>query len=197
MVALEAVTSSRTLCEAFQLTVRRAAAEPALDGDTELTWGSCAVRVERIAAGLAALGVHHGDVVALLLTDRPERHLVAAAAMHLGAPILTLRSADGLMTAGASVVITENRLLDDVLDAQGAGAPVAEVVLVSGCDARAIPLAELESSRPPGFEFVARWQAVRPWDRLTVDLTHGEALERLRAGATLDPSPLLGLRLRS
>ena len=196
MADIDAVTVSRTLCEAFQMTVREAADQPVLDGDAELTWARCAVRVERIAAGLAALGVHHGDVVALLLNDRPERHLVAAAAMHLGAPTLPLRSATGLMNAGASVVVTEVRLLDDVLDAQAAGSPVAEVVLVEGCDERAIPLAELESSRPAGFEFAARWQAVQPGDRLTVGMTHDEALERLRAGAALDPSPLLGSQLR-
>jgi long-chain acyl-CoA synthetase len=197
VVVSHAVTSARTVCEAFQIRVCEAADEPALPGEGELTWARSATRVERIAAGLAALGVHHGDTVALLLGDRPERHLVAAAAMHLGAPTLPLRSAAGLIAAAASVVITEPDLVDGVLEAQRAGAPVAEVVLVAGRDPRAIELSELEASRPAGFEFATRWQTVRPSDRLTVGLTHEAALVRLRAGAALDPSPLLGLQLRS
>jgi long-chain acyl-CoA synthetase len=189
------LAAARTVCEAFQMTVREAADEPVLSGEPELTWARCAMRVARIAGGLVAFGVHHGDTVALLLANGPERHLVAAAAMHLGAPTLRLRAADELIYADASVVVTEAGFLDGVLEAQAAGAPVAEIVLVTGADPRAIPLAELEASRPAGFDFVTRWRAVQPSDRLTVDLTHAEALVRLRAGPVLDPRALLGLEL--
>jgi long-chain acyl-CoA synthetase len=195
MAASDALARARTVCEAFQIRVREAADEPALPGHSELTWARSAMRVERIAGGLAALGVHHADTVALLLGDRPERHLVAAAAMHLGAPTLALGSAEGLMGTAAGVVVTEPKFVGAVLEAQRAGAPVAEVVLVEGSDPRAIPLCELEGSRPAGFLFATRWRAVQPSDRLTLGLTHDEALARLRAGAALDPSPLLGLRL--
>jgi hypothetical protein len=68
---------------------------------------------------------------------------------------------------------------------------------VGGVDLRAIPLSELEASRPAGFEFGAHWRAVQPSDRLTVELTHGEALRRLRAGAPFGPSPLPGLPVLS
>jgi non-ribosomal peptide synthetase component F len=195
MAVSEALAAARTLCEAFQMRVREAADEPALPGDPQLTWARSAMRVERIAGGLAALGVRHGDTVAVLLRERPERHLVAAAAMHLGAPTLWLSSPEGLMAVGASVAVIEAGFLEGVLEAQRAGAQVAEVVLVAGRDPRAIPLGELESSRPAGFQFGLRWRAVQPTDWLTLDLTHGEALARLRAGAALDPSPLLGLSL--
>ena len=50
-----------------------------------ITWREYAERVERIAAGLAALGVERGDAVALMLLNRPEFHLVDTAALHLGA----------------------------------------------------------------------------------------------------------------
>jgi long-chain acyl-CoA synthetase len=195
MAPSDALARARTVCEAFQIQVREAADEPALPGQSELTWARSAMRVERIAGGLAALGVHHADTVALVLGDRPERHLVAAAAMHLGASTLSLRSAEGLMGTAAGVVVTEPKFVEAVLEAQRAGAPVAEVVLVAGSDPRAIPLSELEASHPAGFLFATRWRAVQPSDRLTPRLTHDEALERLRAGAALDPSPLLGLRL--
>jgi long-subunit acyl-CoA synthetase (AMP-forming) len=39
-----------------------------------------AERVERIAGGLAALSVDHGDTVALMLVNRPEFNLVDTAA---------------------------------------------------------------------------------------------------------------------
>jgi long-chain acyl-CoA synthetase len=189
------LADARTLCEAFQMTVREAADEPVLAGEPELTWARCAMRVARLAGGLAALGVRHGDTVALLLSHGPERHLVAAAAMHLGAPTLRPRAAEELVGAGASVVVTEAGFLQGVLDAQDAGAPVAEVVLATGADPRTIPLCELEASRPAGFDFATRWRAVQPSDRLTVDLTHAEALVRLRAGPVVDPRALLGLEL--
>ena len=49
------------------------------------TWREYAGRVQEIAAGLAALDVGHGDTVALMMTNRPEFHLVDTAALHLGA----------------------------------------------------------------------------------------------------------------
>ena len=50
-----------------------------------LTWAEYTERVERIAAGLQALGVERGDTVALMLLNRPEFHRVDAAAPHAGA----------------------------------------------------------------------------------------------------------------
>jgi acyl-coenzyme A synthetase/AMP-(fatty) acid ligase len=196
MAVSHALAAAGTVCEAFQMTVRAAADEPVPAADFDSTWARSALRVERIAGGLAALGVKHGDGVALLLAARPERHLVAAAAMHLGALTLAPRAAEELVAADTRVVVCGPDSLEAVLDAQRAGAPVAEIVLAAGSDPRAIPLAELEASRPAGFEFATRWRAVQPSDRLTLELTHDEALELVRAGAALDPSPLLGLVLR-
>lgn len=47
-----------------------------------LTWEQYAERVRRTGAGLAALGVRRGDVVAVMLTNRPEFLWVDVAAMH-------------------------------------------------------------------------------------------------------------------
>src|SRR5918996_5381807 len=76
------------MCEAFQVT---AAADPdaialrTLGGQVEISWVEYARRVERIAAGLAALGVARGDAVALMMVNRPEFNLIDMAALHLGA----------------------------------------------------------------------------------------------------------------
>src|SRR5262250_1133269 len=77
-----------TMCEAFQHTVARHPAVVALrtvGGAVSITWEQYAGRVAQIAAGLAALGVRRGDTVALMMTNRPEFHLVDTAAFHLGA----------------------------------------------------------------------------------------------------------------
>ena len=77
-----------TVADVFGHTAARRSDEPALRtlGDaTTLTWAEYARRVRRTAAGLAALGLRRGDSVACMLTNRPEFHVVDAAAMHLGA----------------------------------------------------------------------------------------------------------------
>jgi long-subunit acyl-CoA synthetase (AMP-forming) len=82
-----ALTAS-TMCEAFQITAAEHPEQVALrtiGGGTSITFAEYASRVRRLAAGLHALGVRGGDTVGLLLTNRPEFHLVDTAAMHLGA----------------------------------------------------------------------------------------------------------------
>ena len=77
-----------TMCEAFQAIAAARRDQVALrthrDG-VQITWGEYAERVRKIAAGLHALGLGHGDRLALMLVNRPEFHLLDAAAMHLGA----------------------------------------------------------------------------------------------------------------
>src|ERR1700704_2986081 len=80
--------SETTLCGAFQMTVGSVPEQTALrtpGGGVEITWREDSDRVKRIAGGLAAAGIGAGDVVALMLTNRPEHNLVDTAAMHLGA----------------------------------------------------------------------------------------------------------------
>src|SRR5215472_9656457 len=75
-----------TMCEAFQLTAAERSDQVALrtiGGRMSITFGEYAERVRAIAGGLHALGVRRGDTVAFMLTNRPEFHLIDAAAMHL------------------------------------------------------------------------------------------------------------------
>ena len=77
-----------TLCEAFQLTAQHYADAPALrtPGDAQrLTYGEWAAKVERVAGGLAELGLRRGDTLALMTTNRPEFFIADMAAEHLGA----------------------------------------------------------------------------------------------------------------
>src|SRR4051812_25874891 len=82
-----AAVGATTLCEAFQATAARRGDAVALrtPGGVEISWTEYADRVRALAAGLAAHGIARGDTVAIMLTNRPEHHLVDAAALHLGA----------------------------------------------------------------------------------------------------------------
>jgi len=89
---------AETLCEAFQRTAAHFADAVALrtPGDViSITWAEYADRVERIAAGFAALGVGRGDTVGIMLVNRPEFHLVDTAALHLGATPFSVYTTPG------------------------------------------------------------------------------------------------------
>src|SRR4051812_32276597 len=160
---------AQTVCAAFQETAAQRRDEPALrtkDGGSEITWGEYADRVRRIAAGLHALGLRRGDTLALMLSNRPEFHLVDAAAMHLGAVPFSVYNTSApeqiefvLEDSGARIAVVEDDFADR-LDAE-------QVLTVSR-------LADLEA-RGDGtdLDFEASWRAVEPEDVLTLIYTSG------------------------
>jgi len=165
---------SSTLCAAFQATVAERPHEVALrtPGDVvRLTWAESAAEVQRLAGGLAGLGVGAGDTVALLLRNRPEFNLVDTAAIHLGAvpwSIYATSSAEQIrfVLAGARsrVVVCEREFLGRVKESLD-GTSVEHVVVVDELDT--LPAA------PVGFDFAATWQAVRADWPLTIIWTSG------------------------
>jgi len=175
-------SDNRTLCSVFQET---AAAHPdavALrtpDDSVSLTWGEYAARVRKVAAGLAGLGVTRGDTVAVMLTNRPEFHVVDSGALHTGATpfsvyntLATDQIAYLFSNAGNKVVITEKQFLDKLVLANTAG-QVEHFICVDGPVAGAMTLEELEASGDPAHDFDAGWQAVEPSDVLTLIYTSG------------------------
>ena len=129
-----------TLCEAFQISAATHPEQVAVrtSGDVVvLTWAQYAERVRRTAAGLAALGVRRGDVVALMLTNRPEFLWVDAAAMHLGATTLGVYTTFAqeqvdyvLRDAGAVVAVTEKAFVPTLLRAREACPRLTHLVSV-------------------------------------------------------------------
>jgi long-chain acyl-CoA synthetase len=175
-------TDSRTLCSAFQET---AAAHPdavALrtpDDSVSITWGEYADRVRNVAAGLAGLGVARGETVAIMLTNRPEFHVVDTGALHAGATpfsIYNTLATDQIgylfSNAGNKVVITEQQFLDKLKLANADG-QIEHFVCVDGPAEGATTLEELEASGNPDFDFDAAWKAVEPSDVLTLIYTSG------------------------
>src|SRR4051812_16454583 len=158
-----------TLPAAFQQTVTAHPHRLALasaDGSVRLTWRQYGERVERLAGGLASLGVGRGDPVALMLTNRPEFHLVDAAALHVGATPFSIyntlapeQMAHLFGNAGNRVVVCEEQFLDRVR-AASAGTAVDTIVCVDGTVEGTIALADLEQRTAEGFDFAGAWAAV-------------------------------------
>jgi long-chain acyl-CoA synthetase len=193
------------MCAAFQATVARtpdAVALRTVGGATSLTWSQYAAKVRDIAAGLATLGVRRGDAIALVLTNRPEFHLVDTAAQHLGAvPFSCYHSASPeqigylLSASGARVAITERRLAG--LLPSDPVSPVRHRVLVDG-EPGDLTLDSLAAFGEPGFDLSRAAAEVNPEDLLTlvytsgttgppkgVEITHAAMVAMCRASAEL------------
>jgi long-subunit acyl-CoA synthetase (AMP-forming) len=216
-VTAESVPLAASMCELFQAS---AAAHPdavALrtpHNKVTITWREYAERVRQIAAGLAALGVRRGDTVGLMLTNRPEFHLVDVAVFHLGATPFSIYNTSspeqiGYLFANAenTVVVCEEQFLPQLRQASHAGS-VQHLVCVDGSPEGTMSLAALEVSGDPAFDFEGAWRAVDQDDVLTliytsgttgppkgVELTHGNLLHSVAAG--LDVFELEGGRLVS
>ncbi|WP_267128320.1 AMP-binding protein [Baekduia soli] len=186
----------RSLCALFQATVARHPDRPALrcaGGGGEHTWAQYGARVQRVAGGLAALGVGPGDTVALLLRNRPEFNVLDAAIMHLGAVPWSIYTTaapeqigDVVQRAGSRVAVAETDFAERVRRGVGPGV-LDHLIDVEALD-DALPGA------PAGFDFEASWRAVGPGDLATIvwtsgttgaskgaELTHGGVLALLRA----------------
>ncbi|WP_455900814.1 AMP-dependent synthetase/ligase [Rhodococcus gordoniae] len=203
-------TSPSTLCEAFQTTAAAYPDKVALrtpDDSVRYTWRQYAQRVERLAAGLAGLGVKRGDTVGLMLTNRPEFHLLDTAAFHLGAvPFSIYNSLTAeqisyvLGNAGNRVMIAEEQFVPVLRQAVG-DTKVEHLVCIDGRPEGTMPLDDLEAAAEPSFDFDAAWKAVQPSDLLTliytsgttgppkgVELTHANLLAELEATSTYLPT---------
>lgn len=179
---MSTATTPRTLCEAFQATAATHPDAVALrtPGDTVVvTWRQYAERVRRIAAGLAKLGVRHGDTVGIMLTNRPEFHLVDTGALHAGATPFSVYNTLAaeqlryvLTNAGNKVIVCEEQFLP-VIEKARAGTAVEHIVCVDAAPEGATSLRDLEANGAPDFDFEASWRAVDPDDLLTVVYTSG------------------------
>jgi len=175
-------TDERTFCRAFQDTVAAHPNRVALlssTGDRKITWGEYGVRVRTIANGLATIGVRPMDTVAIMLSNRPEFHLVDTGVLHTGATPFSIYNSSTpeqvkylLANAGARVVVCESQFLDIITRALP-GTVVEHVVCVDGVGGGTITLAELEQLTTTDFNFEARWRAVDSQDLLTIIYTSG------------------------
>ena len=167
--------------------VRRTAAEhPDIvavrmpDDSVSLTWSELLSRVDAIAGGLAQLGVRRGDCVAIMLSNRPEFHLVDLAAVMIGATPFSIyvtypaEEIEYLITdSEAKVIIVEQAFLPSVLKARDNLPGLEHVIVVDGeAPDGTLALADVEGSNPD-FDVVAAGADVAPDDILTLIYTSG------------------------
>ncbi|MGO3325106.1 AMP-dependent synthetase/ligase [Gordonia sp. (in: high G+C Gram-positive bacteria)] len=173
----------KTLTEAFQRTALDNLDAIALrtpgDGVT-ITWRQYRDRVQSIATGLASLSVGSGDTVALMLSNRPEFHLVDTATLHAGATPFSMYNTNPpemlaylFSNADNRVVVCEKQFLPAIREAMQLGGTVEHVVCVDGGDSTSIDLEDLEHRTCDGFDFDAAWKSVHPDDVLTIVYTSG------------------------
>ena len=159
--AMSEPTTPSTFCAAFQATVARHPDRIALrtaDESVSITWQDYSDRVRSLAAGLAALGVGRGDTVGLMLTNRPEFHLVDTAALHAGATpfsIYNTLAPEQIAHLFGNAGQPRRRLRGAVPRPGPRGAAVGEtavehIVCVDAAPTGTISLADLESARRAG-----------------------------------------------
>lgn len=172
-------TMPSTFTEAFHRTAGAHGPAVALRtvGDTGITWEQYASSVRTIAARLSGLGVRHGDTVGLMMTNRPEFHLLDTAALHLGATPFSLYNTLAveqvnyvLADARCRVVVCEEQFADKIRKAAEGTAVTHIVCLDSGVEGT-VALDSLPADA--GLDFDSAWRAVRPDDLLTIIYTSG------------------------
>src|SRR5205814_374536 len=136
--------------------------------------------VRYTAAALASLGVGRGDVVGLLLTQRPEAAWVDAAAMHLGATTASFYVASApaeleyvLGDSGSTVLVTERSLARRAVVVRHACPALEHVVSVDGGDEDEVVAFPVEAAGDTAFDFESAWRAVQPGDTISILYTSG------------------------
>jgi long-subunit acyl-CoA synthetase (AMP-forming) len=180
--AAPAPIEAPTVCAAFQRLVATQPDRVALrnqNGEQSLTWSELDARVRGVAGGLAALGIGHGDTLAMLLPNTMECHIVDYAAVHLGAVPFTIYNSSTadqiafqLANADATVVVTESSLLPKVKEAQAKVGQPAHIVVTDG-EGGTTTLEAVERGGAADFDFDAAWRAVEAEDLVTMIFTSG------------------------
>jgi long-chain acyl-CoA synthetase len=172
-----------TIAEAFRLTSVNRAGEVAIrtKGDeVSWTWGQLRERVDALAGGLVALGLERGDTVALLFVNRPEFHLCDLAVLTAGATPFSIYmqytpeqirfvAAD----ASARILITEQRLLENALEACEDLPDVEHVIVVDGDAPDGVRTLEEVMAAESGFDPEESVARIAPEDLLTLIYTSG------------------------
>ncbi|WP_252341912.1 long-chain fatty acid--CoA ligase [Rhodococcus sp. 14-2483-1-2] len=175
------IGSPLTVCEAFQRTrkIDPGAVAFRTPGDAvTVTWAEYDSRVRALASGLHALGVRRGDVVALMMRNRPDFALVDTAALHVGATTLSVYNTSSaaqvayvLGHSGARIMLCESGMVSTVV---ASGAELDHLVSMDGpVEGADLTFAELETMQSATLDFESSWEATKPDDIVTLVYTSG------------------------
>jgi len=182
-VPIEEMLDEPTLCSAFLRAAESTPEQVALrefGSDAALTLGEWAARARLVAGGLQALGVGHGDRVALLLSTRLEFHFIDMGAVLLGAVPFSLyvtspveQLAPCIDNALPRVLITEAALAETARGLAAACPVIEHVVVIDAARDGELSLEQLEALCPAGFDVRATAARVRPDDLCSLLYTSG------------------------
>jgi long-subunit acyl-CoA synthetase (AMP-forming) len=171
-----------TFAEAFRITAQNKPNEVFVrtkGDDVAWTWENVRERVDALAGGLAKLGLERGQCMAILLTNRPEFHVVDLAAVTLGATPFSIYMTYSpeqieyvVSDAEARILVTERAFLDNVLKAREKLPDLEHVILIDGEHEGCLTFDEVSGS-DPDFDAGAAVAAVEPDDVLTLIYTSG------------------------
>src|SRR4051795_9514843 len=175
--ATRKATDAGTFAEAFRITAENKPDEVFVrtkGDDVAWTWSHVRERVDALAGGLAKLGLERGQCIALLLTNRPEFHVVDLAAVTLGATPFSIYMTYSpeqieyvVSDADARILVTEPAFLEQVVKAREKLPDLEHVLLVEGEHEGCTPLEQVAGSNAE-FEAEAAAAAVEPDDVLTL-----------------------------
>lgn len=170
--------SALTMAQAFLHTIASRGDAVALrtsDGAVEIRYDELTGRMAEIAAAFAAHGISPGDAVGMMLTNRPEFHVIDGAAMLMGAVPFSVYNTSApeqlayvIGDAGARVVLTERQFVPALAAAAEHGLDLTHVIVI---DDEASWSAFLRAG--DGFDLEAAAAAVQPDDLLTLIYTSG------------------------
>ncbi|MCZ6463419.1 MAG: AMP-binding protein, partial [Proteobacteria bacterium] len=175
--------SAKTVAEAFRLTAaacRDQIAVRTLGQDDQLTWGQMLERSDALAGGLAKLGLGRGDSLAIMLSNRPEFHLVDLAAMTLGAVPFSIYQTLApeqieyvVGDSGAKLAVIERAFFENFMKAAQNLPALERVIVIDGeGEQGTLRLDQVEGS-DPDFDGAAAAAKVAPDDLLTLIYTSG------------------------
>ena len=129
-----------TIVEAFDITSSTLADRVAIrtKGDEQtLTWAQWRRRVRDLAGGLHRLGLRRGDTLAIMLSNRPEFHIVDLAAVTLGATPFSIYQTYAanqieyvVADAAARIAVVERQYLERMLEVRDSLPQLERVIVV-------------------------------------------------------------------
>ncbi len=180
-----------TIVEAFEITSAALADRVAIrtKGDEQtLTWAQWHRRVRDFAGGLHKLGLQRGETLAIMLTNRPEFHVVDLAAVTLGATPYSIYQTYApnqieflLSDADTRIAVIERQYLERMLEVRARLPRLERVIVVDLPEEESLTdgvltLAEVEAfGRDPQTQAAVQEAAaqVGPQDVLTLIYTSG------------------------
>jgi long-chain acyl-CoA synthetase len=189
--AAPAAASAATMVEAFELTSSALGDRVAIrtNGDERtLTWAQWRRRSRELAGGLHRLGLRRGDTLAIMLSNRPEFHIVDVATITLGATPFSIYQTYAphqieyvVADAAARIAVVERQYLERLLQARENLPGLERVIVVDHPEEESLPggvltLDEVEAfGRDPQSQAAVEQAAaqVEPEDVLTLIYTSG------------------------